>query len=118
MNGAKHRENEPAVISRITDLLIEQGKNQNALLKYLHLNRNVYSEWKAGRKNTYWLYLDNIATFLGASPTYLLRGEQDDEILQLTQKEQELIHKYRHLGVDTQDRLLRMATELENQMKK
>ena len=117
MNGAKHRENEPVVIARITDLLIEQRKNQNDLLQYLHLNRNVYSEWKAGRKNTYWLYLDNIATFLGVSPTYLVRGEQDNEILRLTQKEQELIHKYRHLGADTQDRLLEMATELEKQIK-
>ena len=79
MKSVIHTENEPEVISRITDLLIQRGVSQTELLSYLGLNRNNFTEWKARRNKSYLMYIDEIAKFFDVSPTYLLRGEERSE---------------------------------------
>ena len=77
MKPVGHNEKEPEVISRITDLLIEQGKSQKELTEHLGLHKNNFTEWKSGRKRSYLLYIDEISKYLNVSPTYLLRGEHE-----------------------------------------
>lgn len=77
MKTVIHTENEPEVVSRITELLIKQGKTQTELLEALGLHRNNFTEWKAGRKRSYLFYIDEIARYFDVLPTYLLRGEEN-----------------------------------------
>lgn len=109
MKSVIHTENEPEVVSRITDLLIANGKTQTELLEYLGLNRNNYSEWKAGRKRSYLLYIDDIARYFQVSPTYLLRGGRD-----FATEEKELIRLYRGMSQDARDKLMTMVETLSN----
>jgi transcriptional regulator with XRE-family HTH domain len=83
MKPVEHAKNEPEVISRITDLLIEQGKTQKELVESLGLHKNNFTEWKSGRKRSYLLYIDEIAKYLNVSPTYLLRGPPEIDEVQI-----------------------------------
>lgn len=48
MKPVIHTEAEPEIVSRITELLMQQRKTQKDLLEHLGLHHNNYSEWKAG----------------------------------------------------------------------
>ena len=86
MKPVKHVEAEPEVVSRIIELLLQQGKAQQDLTLFLGIHRNSITEWKAGRSKSYRTHIDRIAEFLGVSPTYLLRGEStNDEYEKLKQ---------------------------------
>ena len=129
MKSVTHSPNEPEVISRIVDLLIQQGKSQTELLVYLGLNRNNLTEWKARRNRSYLMYIDEIAQFFDVTPTYLLRGEefsqqpaQDEQMTereqvteqeQLTENEMHLIKSYRSLSDEAKEKLMVVLTELE-----
>ena len=114
MKPVIHTENEPEVVSRITELLIKQGKTQTELLEALGLHRNNFTEWKAGRKRSYLLYIDEIAKYLYVSPTYLLRGEEDEETMKLSQDEEKLIQMYRYLHPESKEKLMATAEVLVN----
>lgn len=113
MKPVIHTENEPEVVSRITDLLIKQGKTQTELLEYLRLHRNNFTEWKAGRKRSYLLYIDEIARYFDVSPTYLLRGEEDGT-MKLSLNEEKLIRMYRDLHPESKEKLTATAEALVN----
>ena len=112
MKSVIHTENEPEVISRITDLLIQRGVSQTELLSYLGLNRNNFTEWKARRNKSYLMYIDEIAKFFDVSPTYLLRGEEDDETSKLTKRERELLQLYRCISNDSKEKLMAIVEVL------
>ena len=114
MKPVIHTENEPEVVSRITELLIKQGKTQTELLEFLGLHRNNFTEWKAGRKRSYLLYIDEIARYFDVSPTYLLRGEEDEETMKLSQNEERLIQMYRYLHPESKEKLMATAEVLVN----
>lgn len=114
MKPVIHTENEPEVVSRITELLIKQGKTQTELLEALGLHRNNFTEWKAGRKRSYLLYIDEIAKYLYVSPTYLFRGEEDEETMKLSQDEEKLIQMYRYLHPESKEKLMAIAEVLVN----
>ncbi len=114
MKTVNHAENEPEIISRITDLLIQRSKSQTELLTYLGLNRNVFTDWKARRNKSYLTYIDEIAKYFDVSPTYLLRGEEDHETSQLTKCEQELLQLYRCISTDSKAKLVMTARALAN----
>lgn len=114
MKPVIHTENEPEVVSRITELLIKQGKTQTELLEALGLHRNNFTEWKAGRKRSYLLYIDEIARYFDISPTYLLRGEEDEETMKLSQNEEKLIQMYRYLHHESKEKLMATAEVLVN----
>ena len=69
MKPVIHKETELEVISRRTELLMQQGKTQKGLLEHLGLHRNNYSEWIAGRNKSFLLYIDEIAKYFDVSPT-------------------------------------------------
>lgn len=114
MKPVIHTENEPEVVSRITELLIKQGKTQTELLEALGLHRNNFTEWKAGRKRSYLLYIDEIARYFDVSPTYLLRGEEDEETMKLSQNEEKLIQMFRYLHPESKEKLMATAEVLVN----
>ena len=114
MKPVIHTENEPEVVSRITELLIKQGKTQTELLEALGLHRNNFTEWKAGRKRSYLLYIDEIARYFDVSPTYLLRGEEDEGTMKLSQNEEKLIQMYRYLQPESKEKLMAIAEVLVN----
>lgn len=60
------------ILGRIIQLLNEKGIKQKELTNYLSLSHNVFTEWKAGRNNSYMKHLPKIAEFLGVSVDYLL----------------------------------------------
>ena len=114
MKPVIHIENEPEVVSRITELLIKQGKTQTELLEALGLHRNNFTEWKAGRKRSYLLYIDENARYFDVSPTYLLRGEEEEETMKLSQNEEKLIQMYRYLHPESKEKLMATAEVLVN----
>ena len=114
MKPVIHTENEPEVVSRITELLIKQGKTQTELLEFLGLHRNNFTEWKAGRKRSYLLYIDEIARYFDISPTYLLRGEEDEGTMKLSKNEEKLIQIYRYLQPESKEKLMAIAEVLVN----
>ncbi len=118
-----HASTESPILSRVTDLLIKKGISQKQLLAYLGLTKGIYTEWKANRSDSYLKYIDQIATFLGTSPTYLLRGdsesevqlvEADDETSKLTKRERELVQLYRCISADSKNKLVMTARALAN----
>ena len=114
MKPVNHTENEPKVVSRITELLIKQGKTQTELLEALGLHRNNFTEWKAGRKRSYLLYIDESARYFDVSPTYLLRGEEDEGTMKLSKNEEKLIQIYRYLHPESKEKLMATAEVLVN----
>ena len=89
------------VISKIQNLLKNSGKSQKELCDYLGLHRNVFSEWKAGRNNSYMKYIDKIATYFEVSTDYLLGSEnikvydEDDNIVVIDDETREIIDSLR-----------------------
>lgn len=63
------------VLNNIISLLKSSGKKQKDLTSYLSLSHNVFTEWKAGRNNSYKKHLPEIAEFFGVSIDYLLGKE-------------------------------------------
>lgn len=115
MKPVIHTDSEPEIVSRITELLLKQGKTQKELLEYLGLHRNNYTEWKAGRNKSFLMYIDNIARYFDVSPTYLLRGEaEENDGDQLSEEERELIQMYRWLDDESKEKLMITAEILVN----
>lgn len=114
MKPVIHTENEPEVVSRITELLIKQGKTQTELLEALGLHRNNFTEWKSGRKKSYLQHIDEIARYFDVSPTFLLRGEEDERTMKLSKNEEKLIQMYRHLHPESKEKLMATAEVLVN----
>ena len=61
-----------SVLDKIIALLKEQGKKQKDLTDYLGITKNVFTDWKSGRINSYTKYLPQIADFFGVSVDCLL----------------------------------------------
>ena len=66
-----------STLDRIMLLLKEQGKKQKDLTDYLGITKNVFTDWKAGRINSYMKYLPQIAEYFGVSTDYLLGNERE-----------------------------------------
>ena len=60
------------VLTEILAILKEKNKKQIELTNYLGLSKNVFTEWKARRNDSYKKYLPEIAEFLEVSVDYLL----------------------------------------------
>ncbi|MBQ8429067.1 MAG: helix-turn-helix domain-containing protein [Clostridia bacterium] len=64
------------IFKKIQNTLKETGKTQKDLCSYLQISPQSFSEWKAGRSNSYKKYIDQIAEYLDVSTDYLL-GKTD-----------------------------------------
>ena len=57
---------------KIDTLLKQQGKKQKELCDFLGIEKNRYTDWKAGRTQSYNKHLNEIAEFLNVSVDYLV----------------------------------------------
>ena len=58
-------------LDKIIEELKKRKKAQKALTTYLGIDDHAFTDWKAGRTNSYMKYLPQIAQFLGVSVDYL-----------------------------------------------
>lgn len=66
-------------LDRIMQLLKEQKKTQKQLCDYIGISKNIFTDWKSGRINSYTKYVPQIAEFLGVSSDYLLGIENEKQ---------------------------------------
>lgn len=64
-------------INRIIDLLKVQSKSQNDLAEYLSIGKQVITDWKSGKSESYKKRLPEISEYLNTTIEYLL-GKTDD----------------------------------------
>ena len=103
-----HSSDENKIVSRITDLILTQGKQQKELMSYLGLSKSLYNNWKKGISNTYMLYIDEIAYFLNVSPSFLIRGDSSEN----TDFENKFLATLRELTKEQQEKLLVFAQSM------
>lgn len=65
-------------INRIIDLLKVQGKSQNDLAEYLSIGKQVITDWKSGKSESYKKRLPEISEYLNTTIEYLL-GKTDQK---------------------------------------
>ena len=115
MKKPSHAPSESPILSRITELLIQKGISQKQLLEQLGLKTGMYTVWKANQSDSYLKYIDQIATFLETSPTYLLRGEHEpNDVPPEADSPCELMQIYRRLNPQQQKQLVDIARSIEN----
>ena len=100
--------NEDPVVQRITGLLLSQGKTQKDLMNYIGVAKSAYGDWKTGKTKSYRQHIDKIARFLNVSPSYLLRGDNND----ITEFEKEFLSTLRELTKEQQEKLLVFAQSM------
>lgn len=61
--------------NRIQALLESQNKSQKEICVFLGVTQSTYSDWKAGRNESYTKYLPQIAEFLGVTVNDLVGTE-------------------------------------------
>lgn len=59
-------------LTKILGIMKEQRVSQQEICQYLKLTKQTFSEWKAGRSESYLKYLPQIAEYLDVSVDYLL----------------------------------------------
>ncbi len=98
-------------LSKIIELMNKNNIGNQELASALGLNRQLITDWKAGRSKSYKKYLVEIADYFGVSVDYLLgktnapTPEREVNIKEkalpgLTREEQEHISEYRELDSD------------------
>lgn len=99
-----------STINTICDLLEKQNKKQKDLTDYLGISKNAFTDWKAGRINSYNKHLPQIAAFFDVSVDYLLGKSEEMELLNaLSKDEQHLLNLFRDMSHQGQEYLLTTA---------
>lgn len=68
----------------------EQRVSQQEICQYLNLTKQTFSEWKAGRSESYLKYLPQIAEYLDVSVDYLLGKTPSPERKNIPEDEKRL----------------------------
>lgn len=63
------------ILNNIVQLLKNNNKKQIELTNYLGLSKNVFTDWKSGKNNSYTKHLPKIAEFFDVSVDFLLGNE-------------------------------------------
>lgn len=84
------------VLTRIMELLERSGHSQKELMDYLGIKKSAFTDWKAGKSQSYVKYASQIADYFGVTTDYILRGSnnhnekpisaQTDELPEIIQK--------------------------------
>ncbi len=59
-------------LQRILDLMAEKGIKNLDLTEYLDISKTAVSDWKSGKRSSYFKYIVEISEFLDVSADYLL----------------------------------------------
>lgn len=107
--------NNDPVFLRILDLMKKQNKDNKEITKALGLAVGVFSQWKNDpNRKSYLSRIDEIAYFLGTTPTYLLRGEFAEKEISTSDQEIYLLSAFRKLSDEKQNciiEILRIFSE-------
>ena len=106
-------------LNKIIDLMSQNACDNQKLATALGLNRQVVTDWKAGRSKSYKKYLPQIAEYFNVSVDYLLGKTEEEQKNQpasggeLTDHDRILLEAY-HANPDLQatvDRILGIQRE-------
>lgn len=67
------------VLTRIIELLERSGHSQKELMDYLGIKKSAFTDWKAGKSQSYVKYASKIADYFGVTTDYILRGGNGNE---------------------------------------
>ena len=107
-------------LSKIIELMNKNNLGNQELASALGLNRQLITDWKAGRSKSYKKYLPQIAEFFGVTVDYLLgksgslspeREEQGEEII-LSDRDRELLNVFHSFPEEKQLAILEMLRKL------
>lgn len=96
------------VLNKITELLKQQNKKQKDLTDYLGISKNVFTDWKSGKNNSYLKHIGKIAEYFDVSVDYLLGKEKSP-----TANSDETL-MFALYGDDTKDITPEMLEEVRN----
>lgn len=98
-----------SIVDRILQTARQQGYTQVALaegLKHCHITKQTITDWKAGKSNSYYAIITDIAAFLNVTAEYLLTG------VALQPEEEAVLKQYRSLSQAGRQKLLQEAERL------
>ena len=99
------------VLERILSLLDHKGITDKSFEEALNVGRGMVSHWRYDGRNSYLQYINAICEILETTPNYLFNGvEKDDEIVNLSPIEKDLIQNYRNVD----DELKKYILDLSN----
>ena len=81
-------------LDNIITELKKSGKKQKDLTDFLGIGKNVFTDWKSGKCNSYKKHIGKIAEFLGVSTDYLLGIEESPIKKPLSEDEERLMELY------------------------
>ncbi len=94
--------NDDPIFLRILDLMEKQRKGNKDISKALGLASGTFSQWKHdSKRRSYLSCIDEIADYLGTTPTYLLRGSIEEE--DSSEQEMNILKMYRKLSHEKKD---------------
>ena len=95
------------VLHRIMRLLQTQKRTEKELIDHLGIVRGSFTSWKYKNVKSYLPRINDIADFLGVSPSYLLRGVDDEVNMEtLSETELMLIKRFREFRIEAKSFIL------------
>lgn len=103
-------------LDKITALMKERGITQKQLTENIGLSKGNFSEWKAGRSESYLKYITQIARLLGVSADYLLDCEpMNEKVHNLSKRELKFgLFGDADFDDDAFDEIMRTAQAIKN----
>ncbi len=114
-------------LTKIIFLMNERNYDNQMLATALGLNRQVVTDWKAGRSKSYKKYIYQIAEIFGVTVNYLLGKEESElegkeksnpEIEGLDEYEKKLLNAFRQTTIDGKLRILNAVDEITKEIEK
>lgn len=114
-------------LTKIIFLMNERNYDNQMLATALGLNRQVVTDWKAGRSKSYKKYIYQIAEIFGVTVNYLLGNEESEpeekeksnpEIEGLDEYEKKLLNAFRQTTIDGKLRILNAVDEITKEIEK
>lgn len=114
-------------LTKIIFLMNERNYDNQMLATALGLNRQVVTDWKAGRSKSYKKYIYQIADLFGVTVDYLLGNDEAEpaekeksnpEIEGLDEYEKKLLNAFRQTTIDGKLRILNAVDEITKEIEK
>ena len=93
-------------LTRILDLMKEQGVTAVAMEDLLEVPKGSFSNWKRGMGKAYYEHVDKIADRLGVTIDYLIRGKEIKTDT-LSSQEMDLIENFRCLTIEAKEIMIK-----------
>lgn len=114
-------------LTKIIFLMDEHNYDNQMLASALGLNRQLVTDWKAGRSKSYKKYIYQIAEIFGVTVNYLLGNDEPEpeekektnpEEPELDEYEKKLLGTFRETTIEGKLRILNAADEIKKDIEK